>query len=33
MRVVDTKTGESEYIPVVLLSDVLEALKEMRLKN
>ena len=33
MRVVDAKTGESEYIPVVLLSDALEALKEMRLKN
>ena len=33
MRVVDAKTGESEYIPVVLLSDALEALKAMRLKN
>lgn len=28
MRVVDTKTGESEYIPVVLLSDALKILEE-----
>lgn len=28
MRVVDEKTGESEYIPVVLLCDALKILEE-----
>ena len=30
MRVVDAKTGESEYIPVVLLSDALKILEEKK---